>query len=161
VGASDQGQGSDQPRRVEITEESSLPVFVRDELSLEKLAEEPMAVRSTTAQPPVPRQSVAGTQSGRLESEKVVVAAPMSFAGSAARISSLVRMREQAWEKALLGFVAILLIVVAWAIVLAWYAMWGLWLVPYRLIRRGSRKRKVEALRHRETMAAIQDRRER
>ena len=31
-------------------------------------------------------------------------------------------------------------------------------LVPYRLIRRGSRKRKREALQHREVIAAIQTR---
>ena len=33
---------------------------------------------------------------------------------------------------------------------------WGIWLVPYRLLRRGARKRKAEALRHRELMGTIQ-----
>jgi hypothetical protein len=32
----------------------------------------------------------------------------------------------------------------------------ALWLIPYRLLRRGARKRKAEALRHRELMGTIQ-----
>jgi hypothetical protein len=44
----------------------------------------------------------------------------------------------------------------AWIFVTAWYLVWGLLLVPYRLLRRGARKRKAEALRHREMMGAIQ-----
>ena len=53
---------------------------------------------------------------------------------------------------------AMILIASAWCFVTAWYLIWGLWLVPYRLIRRGSRKRKREALQHREMIAAIQSR---
>jgi hypothetical protein len=34
--------------------------------------------------------------------------------------------------------------------------MWGLLLVPYRLLRRGARKRKAEMMRHREMMGTIQ-----
>src|SRR6202035_2813948 len=44
----------------------------------------------------------------------------------------------------------------AWTFVTAWYLFWGLWLVPYRLLRRGARKRKPEAMRHRELMGTIQ-----
>ena len=51
---------------------------------------------------------------------------------------------------------AIMLILVAWVFVTCWYLIWGLWLVPYRLLRRGARKRKAEALRHRELMGTIQ-----
>jgi hypothetical protein len=42
-----------------------------------------------------------------------------------------------------------------WTAVLLWYVALGLWLVPYRLLRRGARKRKAEALRHREMLSAI------
>jgi hypothetical protein len=53
-------------------------------------------------------------------------------------------------------FLAIVLVILAWAFVTAWYLLWGLLLVPYRLLRRGARKRKAEALRHRELMGTIQ-----
>jgi hypothetical protein len=51
---------------------------------------------------------------------------------------------------------ATLLILAAWAFVTAWYLTWGLLLVPYRVLRRGARKRKAEAFRHRELMGTIQ-----
>lgn len=105
--------------------------------------------------PPVPAQPAAPSYSRQLQSEKVVVAAPLSFAGSAARIWKLVRMREEAWERAVVAAIAITLIMLAWTFVLTWYLFWGLWLVPYRIVRRGSRKRKREALQHREMLAAI------
>jgi len=38
--------------------------------------------------------------------------------------------------------------------VLCWYAIFGLLLVPYRLLRRGQRKRDVAAKRHAELLAA-------
>ena len=41
----------------------------------------------------------------------------------------------------------IVLIVTVWMFVLVWYMTWGLWLVPYRIIRRGQRKQKVDQLR--------------
>jgi hypothetical protein len=50
----------------------------------------------------------------------------------------------------------VILIVFAWVMVTVWYLTWGLLLVPYRLVRRGARKRKVEALRHRELLGTIQ-----
>ena len=50
---------------------------------------------------------------------------------------------------------AVVLVVAAWVLVTAWYLVWGIWLIPYRLLRRGARKRKVEAMRHRELMGTI------
>lgn len=88
-----------------------------------------------------------------LASENVIINSPMSFAGSAQRI---MRMRRR-WP-ALLA-VAVLLVVLAWVAVAAWYViaffLLGLITVPYRLLRRGARKRKAEALRHREVLAAL------
>jgi len=43
-----------------------------------------------------------------------------------------------------------------WLAITAWYFFFGLWLVPYRLIRRGSRKRKMENMRRRELLNTMQ-----
>ena len=61
----------------------------------------------------------------------------------------------------LLAVLAVFLIAIAWVIVLGWYLIFGIFLIPYRLIRRGSRKRKRDALQHREMIAAIQGQRPR
>jgi hypothetical protein len=92
----------------------------------------------------------------RLASEDIIINAPMSYAGSAQRIIRIRRRAEGGGALVAITLLAILLIAVAWAAVTAWYLTWGLLLVPYRLLRRGSRKRKAEALRHRELMGTIQ-----
>jgi hypothetical protein len=92
----------------------------------------------------------------RLASEDVIINAPMSYAGSAQRIIRLRRRADGGGKLAAITALAILLILMVWVLVTAWYLVWGLWLVPYRLLRRGARKRKVEALRHRELMGTIQ-----
>jgi hypothetical protein len=92
----------------------------------------------------------------RLASEDVIINAPMSYAGSAQRIIRVRRRAERGRNLVALTALAIMLILVAWVFVTAWYLIWGLWLVPYRLLRRGARKRKAEALRHRELMGTIQ-----
>ena len=78
-----------------------------------------------------------------LDSERVIIEAPMSFTGSAKRIW---RLSDIAWVRLLL----VVTISVAWVVVLCWYLTFGLLLVPYRLVRRSSRKQKRDALRHRE-----------
>lgn len=59
---------------------------------------------------------------------------------------------------------AIIVIVFAWMFVVCWYfviyVLFGLWFIPYRLLRRGSRKRKQEKLRHREVLDAIEQRKQ-
>jgi hypothetical protein len=92
----------------------------------------------------------------RLASEDVIINAPMSYAGSAQRIFRLRRRAEGGGVMAAITALAILLILMVWTFVTVWYLIWGLWLVPYRLLRRGARKRKAEALRHRELMGTIQ-----
>jgi Domain of unknown function (DUF1707) len=91
-----------------------------------------------------------------LASEDVIINAPMSYAGSAQRIFRLRRRSEGGGALAAITALAILLILMVWIFVTAWYLLWGLWLVPYRLLRRGARKRKAEAMRHRELMGTIQ-----
>ena len=82
-----------------------------------------------------------------LPSEKVVLSSPLSFHGSAARI----------WKLSTNGFVRWLVLVwlvaVAWSFVAVWYGVFGLLVVPFRLIRRGQRKRKLDDLRHRELLS--------
>ncbi len=113
------------------------------------------SIAPATAPPPVPQQRSSHVNAAKLESEKVVVAAPLSFAGSAARVWKLTGMSEHPAARLGFGLVAISLIAFAWMVVLSWYVMFGLLLVPYRLIRRGQRRRKREALMHREQLAAI------
>lgn len=109
--------------------------------------------------PPVPAQRTSQPNMAKLQSEKVVISAPLSYAGSAARLWKLTGISDQLAARVALGVAAVILILGAWCVVTAWYVIFGLLLVPYRLIRRGSRKRKREALQHRETIAAIKDRR--
>jgi hypothetical protein len=72
-------------------------------------------------------------------------AAPLSFAGSANRIARWPQGLTHPWAKALAWTLAILLIVMAWFFVATWYTLafglFGLWMVPYRLVRRGQRRR--------------------
>jgi Flp pilus assembly protein TadB len=99
----------------------------------------------------------------RLDSERVIVQAPMSFIGSAKRIWKITGVGAP-WN-VLLGILAVLLITFAWVVVLLWYVfavfLFG-WIIllPYRLIRRSSRNRKRSELQHRETLEAIQNLRE-
>ena len=92
----------------------------------------------------------------RLASEDVIINAPMSYAGSAQRI---MRLRRRALYGgamvAVTGF-SIVLVLISWLMVNELYLVWGVWLIPYRILRRGARKRKAEALRHRELMGTIQ-----
>ncbi len=92
----------------------------------------------------------------RLASEDVIINAPMSYAGSAQRIFRLRRRAHSGGASVAVTVLAIVLVLLAWVIVTAWYLLWGIWLIPYRIFRRGARKRKAEALRHRELMGTIQ-----
>lgn len=93
----------------------------------------------------------------RLDSEEVVLAAPMSFTGSAQSLWKLTRRSSASvWASAAICTGVILLIGVMWMAVLCWYFMFGLWLVPYRLIRRGQRKRHMQELRHRQMLTMMQ-----
>jgi hypothetical protein len=95
----------------------------------------------------------------RLASEDIVVSAPMSYHGSAARIWKLTDNGGDAWWAVLMiGAIAALAIALAWVGVTCWYLFFGLLLVPYRLIRRGQRMRRLEEARHRELLAATEAR---
>jgi thiosulfate reductase cytochrome b subunit len=108
--------------------------------------------------PPVAAQRTSQTNAAKLQSEKVVIAAPLSYAGSAARIWRLTGVVANPFARMGLGVAALILIASAWVFVTTWYLFFGLFLVPYRLLRRGQRKRKRESLQHRELISAIQTR---
>ncbi len=106
---------------------------------------EPQQTLSFSSRPPA-----------RLASEEVIISAPMSYAGSAQRIFRLRRRASSSGAQAAMTGLAVALTLIAWAFITVWYLIWGFWLVPYRLLRRGARKRKAEALRHRELLGTIQ-----
>lgn len=91
-----------------------------------------------------------------MSSEQIIIAAPFSYAGSGARIWRPLRRRANAtsngWAQVGWGALAVTLVALAWTGVTAWYLTFGLLLVPYRLIRRGQRRRKLEDVRHRELL---------
>lgn len=97
--------------------------------------------------------------SNKLASEKVVISAPFSFAGSAQRICKMTDV-ENPFLKFILALIAIVFIMFAWVFVACWYfvlyVLFGILFIPWRLLRRGSRKRKQERLRHREVLDAIE-----
>lgn len=86
-----------------------------------------------------------------MESERVVVQAPMSFVGSARRIW-MIQRRDDALQVPL-TVLALVLIPLAWCFVVAWYVFFGILVIPWRLLRRGQRRRRQEELRHREVLA--------
>lgn len=77
----------------------------------------------------------------------------MSFTGATKRIWRMTRHHAGVTLYGMAS-VAVLLIACAWVLILGWYLMFGLLVVPYRLIRRGSRRRKMESMRHREMLIA-------
>ena len=101
--------------------------------------------------------------SSQLASEKVVVSAPFSFAGSAQRIWKITKV-DNVILKLLLVPLAITLIIGAWMYVACWYfvmyVLFGILFIPYRLLRRSSRKNKRDKLRHREVLDAIEQRKQ-
>ena len=92
---------------------------------------------------------------------RTVVAAPMSLAGSTGRTLNLLWHDRHPGIQYGIGLWAIPTILVAWwGAILVWYLLFGLLLAPYRLLRRGSRKRKRQARMHEETLKAIRETRE-
>jgi len=99
--------------------------------------------------------------SEKLASEKVVVSAPFSFAGSAQRIWKITKNDNALLKWLLLAPVALTLIMFAWMFVCFWYVImyvvFGIFFIPFRLWRRGARKNKRNEIRHREVLEAIRD----
>lgn len=91
-----------------------------------------------------------------MSNKKIVVAAPMSYTGSLGRTQNAFWFDKPLWFKLLIGIWAVPIIVFSWwVLIFVWYAVFGIFLVPYRLIRRGSRKRRIEQRRHQEILEAM------
>ena len=89
-----------------------------------------------------------------MESERIVVESPMSFTGSGKRLWRITD-RDGAATRWLLAIpTALLLIAAAWIVVAGWYVLFGLLVVPWRLVRRSGRKRRLDDARHREAVRA-------
>lgn len=99
----------------------------------------------------------------RHRSEDIIINAPMSFAGAAQRSWRLRRTGPQWFGLTVMTLVALLVIAAWWATVAVWYViifgLLGILALPYRFLRRGARKRKMEARRHREMMDALERKR--
>jgi hypothetical protein len=95
----------------------------------------------------------------KLKSENIVISSPLSFIGLAKRIWKITDV-DNPVMKVLLSLVAAALILFAWVFVAFWYVLiyviFGILFVPYRLLRRSSRKQKQAKLRHREVLEAIE-----
>jgi hypothetical protein len=98
-------------------------------------------------------------QSDALPSEQVVLASPMSFAGSTRRIWRRWHPRAlsaDGWGKTAYWTLLITLLVLA---VLAWHCvfvvLFGFLFIPYQIVRRVQRRGRRNELRHREMMALL------
>ena len=99
--------------------------------------------------------------SNKLASEKVVASAPTSFSGSAARIWKMTDSDNTVIKWLLLVPIALCLIFMAWSLVAIWYViifgLFGIFVIPFRLLTRSSRNRKRSKLQHRELLEAIRE----
>ncbi len=99
--------------------------------------------------------------SSRLASEKVVASAPTSFSGAAARLWKITNTENAIVKWLLLVPIALCLIFVAWSLVAVWYViifgLFGIFVIPFRLVTRSGRNRKRNKLQHRELLEAIRD----
>lgn len=79
-------------------------------------------------------------------------ASPLSFSGSGSRLTTWGKrasLNRPPWIQISIWILVVSAITVVWALVFSWYVliytMFGLWVIPYRLIRRGQRRRKAQA----------------
>jgi len=91
-----------------------------------------------------------------MSKKRDVIAAPMSFSGSLARTQNWFWHDKELWFKIAVGWWAVGFLLLAWwPSILFWYLSFGLLVVPYRLIRRGSRKQKIQTKQHKELLEAL------
>ena len=90
-----------------------------------------------------------------LASEELIVEAPMSFTGSAKRIWKITATDNVLLKWLFLVWWALTFIALAWLIIFFWYLIFGIFLIPYRMIRRSQRNNRREKLRHEEVIAAL------
>lgn len=84
-----------------------------------------------------------------------ILSSPLSFTGSAQRLWRPVKTARSAGAKWVLGTALVFLIGMVWLFVACWYLMWGILVVPWRLLRRGQRRDKWTARQLEEQRKAI------
>ena len=93
-----------------------------------------------------------------MSKKKPVVSAPMSLNGSYLRTANALWHGQPSWFQLAFGWWMILLVLSFWwTAIITWYFVFGLLLVPYRLVRRGGRKRTIEQKRHEDLLEALRD----
>jgi Flp pilus assembly protein TadB len=97
----------------------------------------------------------------KLASEKIVISAPTSFSGSAARIWKITATENTLLKWTMLVPIALCLIMCVWMLVAMWYiiifGLFGIFVIPFRLLTRSGRNRKRNALQHRELIEAVRN----
>lgn len=97
----------------------------------------------------------------QLKSEKVIVSAPTSFSGSAARIWKITESDNDLLKWIVLVPIALCSIFMAWSFVAIWYfiifGLFGIFVIPFRLLMRSGRNRKRNTLQHRELLEAVRN----
>ncbi len=96
-----------------------------------------------------------------LGSEEIILDAPMSFTGLTKRTLRFSRQHALAhwWSKTLATTGLTIWLTLAYILILCWYVVFGLWLVPYRLIRRSQRHDEQRRRQHAELLASTGTRR--
>jgi hypothetical protein len=80
----------------------------------------------------------------------------MSFNGAYLRTANAFWHGQPSWFQLAFGWWMILFVLTFWWMaIVSWYLFFGILLVPYRLIRRGGRKRTLEQKRHEEVLEAL------
>jgi len=120
-------------------------------MSVQPYGQHDPADRSETSQ-------IAELSRRTLGSEDVVLDAPMSFTGMTKRTLRYTRRHpaHRWWSKTLDTTAVVLWLTLAYAAILCWYCIFGLWLVPYRLIRRSQRRDEQRRRQHAELLAGTQ-----
>jgi hypothetical protein len=94
--------------------------------------------------------------STKLESESIIVEAPFSFTGATKRIWRVVENTEDPRIKAFVVIpIVVMTLMVVYAGIVMWYIMFGLLLVPFRLIRRSQRNKKLQKAQHKEMLEVM------
>lgn len=97
-----------------------------------------------------------GNQPHKYHSTQMVLSAPMSFVGAGARMRRL--FKRLSWKKKLLAYVPFVMILTLWwTFIMSWYVVFGMLVVPYRLFRRGHRRRRMEDQRQYELIEAMHE----
>lgn len=94
----------------------------------------------------------------KLESEKIIIESPTSFTGATKRLWKVVE--DKHW--AIQVIYGVVVFPIAYTFIFMWYViifgLFGIFVIPFRLFTRGSRKKKVEEARHREMIATLNHR---